>query len=151
MGCFVVHDHPGAPSDFFLAVADYQVGEPPFVARHDLGLYEVLWAVVAGLVLLKLAQKRRPRGFYFAVITLMYAPVRFCLDFLRATDIGVADTRYAGLTPAQYASLFFFGVSVFLVYRISKFPLAPEALTGADEAPEPPGSGSKKAKGKGKK
>ena len=130
MGCFVVHDHPGAPSDFFLAVADYQVGQPPFVARHDLGLYEVIWSVFAGLVLLKLAKKRRPRGFYFAVIALMYAPVRFCLDFLRATDIGMADTRYAGLTPAQYASLFFLVVSAFLVYRISKFPLAPEALGG---------------------
>ena len=34
------------------------------------------------------------------------APVRFGLDFLRATDYGShPDQRYAGLTPAQWACL----------------------------------------------
>src|SRR5690606_17900974 len=31
MGCFTVHDHPGAVTDFFLAVDDYQVGSPPYL------------------------------------------------------------------------------------------------------------------------
>ena len=35
----------------------------------------------------------------------MYAPVRFGLDFLRATDVALPDQRYAGLTPAQWACL----------------------------------------------
>ena len=35
----------------------------------------------------------------------MYAPARFGLDFLRATDVARPDQRYAGLTPAQWACL----------------------------------------------
>ena len=35
----------------------------------------------------------------------MYAPVRFGLDFLRATDLARPDERYAGMTPAQWACL----------------------------------------------
>ena len=47
-----------------------------------------------------------------AVILLMYAPVRFGFDFLRAPDVRFADSRYLGLTPAQYGviALFFVGV-----------------------------------------
>jgi len=130
-GCFVVHDHPGAITDFPLAVADYQVGAPPFMPRHDLGFYEVIWSLVVAALLWKLGQKRRPRGFFLMLVPMLYTPVRFLLDFLRATDIGAADRRYAGLTPAQYASVVFFIISAFLLVRLLRSeqnvePSAPE-------------------------
>jgi prolipoprotein diacylglyceryltransferase len=44
-------------------------------------------------------------GVYVAVVVALYAPARFFLDFLRATDIEHADPRFLGLTGAQYASI----------------------------------------------
>ncbi len=96
IGCFFAHDHPGAVTDFFLAVEDYRIAGmlPPWQTRHDLGLYEAIFsALVAGLFVV-LGRKRRRRGFYLAVLPILYAPVRFGLDFLRATDVPQADPRF---------------------------------------------------------
>jgi phosphatidylglycerol:prolipoprotein diacylglycerol transferase len=101
-GCFAVHDHPGAVSDFFLAVDDYAHAGLP---RHDLGLYEVIWSAAIIPLLLALGRRPRPWGFFTALVTLAYAPVRFLLDFLRALPSEGGDVRYAGLTPAQYAAI----------------------------------------------
>ena len=113
LGCFVVHDHPGKPTDFPLAVADYRFGSPPYVARHDLGLYEVIYslAIIALFVWLE-SRHRRPVGFYCVLLPLVYAPVRFFLDFLRATPLEGGDARYAGLTPAQWSSIAMVGVGL---------------------------------------
>lgn len=119
MGCFVVHDHPGLVTDFPLAVADYQVGNPPFLPRHDLGLYEVLWSAACLAIFFVLDRKPRPPGFYSGLILVLYAPVRFFLDYLRIEGVAHADTRWLGLTPAQYASVFFlvFGASLLVAGR----------------------------------
>ena len=53
------------------------------------------------VVLFQYAKKPRPPGHVIGLAALMYAPVRFGLDFLRATDVALPDQRYAGLTPAQ--------------------------------------------------
>ena len=50
-------------------------------------------------------RSRRPVGFYCVLLPLAYAPVRFFLDFLRATPLEGGDVRYAGLTPAQWSSI----------------------------------------------
>ncbi len=99
VGCFLVHDHPGRLSSFPLAVAF------PGGARHDLGLYEaiVLFAI-AGL-LWRLWARRRLEGRLLGLLAVLYGVSRFLLDFLRASDVAYADSRYAGLTPAQYGSM----------------------------------------------
>lgn len=98
LGCALVHDHIGTPSTFLLAIRF------PDGPRHDLGLYEFLYTL---LVLAPAAflvnRKPRPPGTTICVITFLYAPVRFLLDFLRNTDLPGAEARYGGLTPAQYA------------------------------------------------
>ncbi|HLK93556.1 MAG TPA: prolipoprotein diacylglyceryl transferase family protein [Polyangia bacterium] len=99
-GCFTAHDHPGRRTSFFLSV-DYPGGP-----RHDLGLDELLFTIVMTIVLFRYARKPRPPGHVIGLAALMYAPVRFGLDFLRATDYGShPDQRYVGLTPAQWACL----------------------------------------------
>jgi phosphatidylglycerol:prolipoprotein diacylglycerol transferase len=98
LGCFTAHDHPGRITDFFLAV------RYPSGTRHDLGLYEALWAGGLTALFFLLARKRRPLGIYVVLIAVAYAPIRFGLDFLRATDTPGADPRYWGLTPAQYGA-----------------------------------------------
>jgi len=113
LGCFVVHDHPGKVTSFFLAVDEYHFGAPPFQPRHDLGLYEVLYSLLIIALFLGLElRKRRPVGFYCALLPIVYAPVRFFLDFLRAAPLEGGDVRYGGLTPAQWASILMVSIGV---------------------------------------
>ncbi len=98
-GCFTAHDHPGRHTSFFLSV-NYPDGP-----RHDLGLDELLFTIAMTAILFWYRRKPRPAGHVIALLALMYAPVRFGLDFLRATDVARPDQRYAGMTPAQWACL----------------------------------------------
>ncbi len=100
-GCFTAHDHPGRHTSFFLSVNYPGPGGP----RHDLGLDELLFTIVMTVILFRYAKKPRPPGHIIGLAALMYAPIRFGLDFLRATDVALPDQRYAGLTPAQWACL----------------------------------------------
>jgi len=115
LGCALVHDHVGRPSEFVLAVRF------PNGPRHDLGLYEFLYTVVV-LVPAVVVLNRRPRppGTSVAVLALLYAPVRFLLDFLRQTDLPGADVRHCGLTVAQYGSIVLAGIGIVLAVRIRR-------------------------------
>ncbi len=106
MGCFLAHDHPGFTSDFFLAV-NYPGG-----ARHDLGLYELFFAILLFFVFERLRSKSFAPGSLILLLGIIYSPVRFMLDFLRLEDI-----RYLGLTPAQIASVLLFIFSVVFFVR----------------------------------
>ncbi|MEZ4251884.1 MAG: prolipoprotein diacylglyceryl transferase [Polyangiales bacterium] len=93
MGCFVVHDHPGAQTTFFLGVEGWE-GQAG-VIRHDLGLYEVFWSILVFSIFWSMRKmKNRPTGLFVALLPLFYTPYRFGLDFLRATDVSNPDTRF---------------------------------------------------------
>jgi phosphatidylglycerol:prolipoprotein diacylglycerol transferase len=101
LGCAVVHDHPGMKSDLWFAVA-FKTG-----GQFDLGLYEMVFAFVIAVTCLSLARKPRPPGFFVGLTMIVYAPVRFCLDFLRLEPghSSIADPRYFSLTPAQWGAI----------------------------------------------
>ena len=113
LGCFSAHDHPGRLTDFFLAV------KFPGGARHDLGLYEAIFAASLTGLFLWLYRKPRRIGTYVALGCVLYAPVRFGLDFLRAVDVSGADPRYFGLTPAQYGAVLLLLCGLVLAWRAS--------------------------------
>ena len=156
-GCFVVHDHPGRETDFFLGVADYEIGHPPYVPRHDLGLYEVFWS--AGMIILFLFLVRKPRkpGLYVALVPTLYSPIRFLLDYLRVEKADGGDARYFGLTPGQYSAIGFLIIGVWLMRRALVEPpqQIPDSIKwdpASGEAPPPvPGRGQLAAKPSGKK
>jgi phosphatidylglycerol:prolipoprotein diacylglycerol transferase len=126
MGCSVAHDHIGRITTSFLAV-DFPRGR-----RFDLGLLEMLIAIPLAAVMLWYARKPRPTGAILGLLSVLYAPIRFPLDALRATDIHGADARYVGLTPGQWLSVLLFFVGVGLLVRAYKFLPTPAA---ADPAP----------------
>jgi phosphatidylglycerol:prolipoprotein diacylglycerol transferase len=97
VGCFVIHDHPGVRSNFFLAVRF------PAGARHDLGLYDALLLGTVAALLHALHRRRMAQRRLLPLLALLYGGARFGLDFLRARDLSYVDARYGGLTPAQYA------------------------------------------------
>jgi phosphatidylglycerol:prolipoprotein diacylglycerol transferase len=94
LGCTVAFDHPGRETTFFLAEMDAD-GK----IRHNLGLDEALYTILIALCFHFLGRRRRPAGYFVAMLAILYAPVRFLLDFLRKNDV-----RYGGLTPAQWGS-----------------------------------------------
>src|SRR3989338_8229087 len=53
IGCFLIHDHPGTATDFFLGLRF-----PDGVVRHDLGLYEAINNAILFLIFLVLLRKR---------------------------------------------------------------------------------------------
>jgi phosphatidylglycerol---prolipoprotein diacylglyceryl transferase len=115
LGCTLVHDHIGRPSDFPLAV---RFLDGP---RHDLGLYEFLYTVAVLVPAVFILNRRpRPPGTSVAVLALLYAPVRFLLDFLRQTDLPGADARYLGLTMAQYGCIVLAGIGIALLVRVRR-------------------------------
>jgi phosphatidylglycerol:prolipoprotein diacylglycerol transferase len=112
LGCFFIHDHPGAKTDFFLGV-NYPGG-----VRHDLGLYDALLGLVIFLVFLFLHRRQWFSGFYLAAFAVCYGVVRFFLDFFRAEDLVGSDPRYFGLTLAQYLSIILSAGGIYLFYKL---------------------------------
>lgn len=110
IGCFLIHDHPGTLSHFFLATRTAE-GE----SRHDLGLYLSLVGFATGVLFLILNQKKRRGGFWIGTLMIVVGTSRFFLDFLR-----IVDTRYGWLTPAQILSLPLVCFGIYVLVRPRK-------------------------------
>ena len=95
----------------------------------NLGLIEFLYLVPVNALILFLAfrSKKRVNAGLITVLTgVLYAPVRFGLDFLRPEE---TDPRYLGLTFAQWASFLAFGAAVYVATRIFRNGGAAETVT----------------------
>lgn len=104
LGCALAHDHPGRVSTIWFSVAY------PGLPRLDMGLLEAVATLPLAIAFLGLRRKPRPAGFFLGVMCVYYAPLRFALDFARATDLASSDCRYAQLTPAQWGCIGLLGV-----------------------------------------
>jgi phosphatidylglycerol:prolipoprotein diacylglycerol transferase len=132
MGCSVAHDHPGMLSNAWFAVAY------PHGGRFDLGLYEMLLTIPIAATFLFLMRKPRPAPFFLGTMCLAYAPMRFALDFLRATDVAEPDPRYGSLTPAQWGCMLVLAGGVYLTLRAARSAETappPEPALPVDPAP----------------
>jgi phosphatidylglycerol:prolipoprotein diacylglycerol transferase len=145
IGCTVVSDHIGARVDpgawyAFLAMdyprkenlghlAEVYPGTSEIIPAWNLGLIEFIYLVPVTLLVLWLAfrpSKRLPAGFLTVLTGLLYAPVRFFLDFLRPGD---TDPPHWGLTFAQWSSILAFGVALYAGSRILKTGKPAEPVT----------------------
>ncbi|MFN0248906.1 MAG: prolipoprotein diacylglyceryl transferase [Kofleriaceae bacterium] len=142
IGCTVVSDHIGRaidPNAWYAFIAmDYPTSEKlahsgiaelvadnptlrtaEVIPAWNLGFVELLWLIPVNALILWLAfrKKRVPAGFIIVLTGVLYAPVRFFLDFLRPLG---SDPRYFDLTFAQWTSLLAFGASVYVAYLIKK-------------------------------
>jgi hypothetical protein len=139
IGCTVVSDHIGAivePDRWYAFLAmDYpsemlgKAAPSTMMKAWNLGLVEFLYLVPVNLLVLWLAfrpDKRMPAGLIAVLTALLYAPVRFFLDFLRPEK---TDPRYASLTFAQWSSILAFGVALYAASRLLKSGAAAKTVT----------------------
>ena len=150
IGCTVVSDHIGSavdPTAWYSALAmEYPrfgdavlsnggiahlaqtyPGTSPTILAWNLGLIEFLYLVPVNALLLYLAfrRKRPPAGLIAVSAGILYAPVRFFLDYLRPET---SDPRYVGLTFAQWSSIAFFAAAAYAASRMLKNGAAAETL-----------------------
>lgn len=117
LACTLAHDHPGtaASGPFSFLAVRYLPGNPqgiPAGPHWNLGLLEMLFAIGVSAVCIVMWRRPHRIGTFIAVVLLSYAPVRFLLDFLRT-----GDAQYFGLTPAQYFSIGFFALGLYVLIR----------------------------------
>jgi len=155
IGCTVVSDHIGAAVDRGAWYANLAMNYPDDPAHRELalgpilqlsdanhsliidkhllawnlGLIEFLYLVPVNALILFLAfrsWKRVNAGLLIVLTGMLYAPVRFFLDFLRPED---TDPRYIGLTFAQWASFLVFGAAAYVAVMIFQNGTAAETVT----------------------
>lgn len=152
-GCASVHDHPGRDTTSWLGVQAYnpRVRDPnewgfiwdsgQTLGRYDLGFVEFALTIPLAIAFIILwRQKPRSPGFFSGWMCVLYAPVRFPLDFLRIESSAIhdGDPRYLGLTPAQWACFALFALGVYLIRMSKGYPVPPtwEALHAEAERAE---------------
>jgi phosphatidylglycerol:prolipoprotein diacylglycerol transferase len=151
IGCTLVNDHIGAvvahpdawyasfateyPTKLNMESLNYLLAHHPELASQktvlawNLGFIELLYLIPVNLLILWLAfrsSKRMPAGFITVLTGVLYAPVRFFLDYLRPPN---SDPRHLGFTFAQWCSIVAFGAAIYVAFRILKSGKAAETVT----------------------
>ena len=151
IGCTVVSDHIGAAVDptkwyAFMAMDYPRKLNLGHLAEHypdltgdtikawNLGLIEFLYLIPVNILVLWLAFRPKPRPnalFLCALTGLLYAPVRFMLDYLRPED---SDPRHFGFTFAQWISILAMGVAGYAMMKVMRngAPAVPVTTTSGE-------------------
>ncbi len=143
LGCFLVGDDYGIPTDSWVGVA-FPEGSPPstagylrsvgaavpagipdsqVLAVHPTQLYEIGLALIMFTVLWKLGRRAHRQGQLFGLFTAMYGVERFLIEFVRAKG----DRTLIGLTTSQIASIIALGLGLYLFFGRRNAPPAPVA------------------------
>lgn len=152
VGCALIHDHVGksvAPGTLgsLLAVGfprsledgvHHALGPLYLVTggsdvRYDLGLLELAILAPLGIGFALTYKREVAMGTYTIVASLVYGPLRFFLDFLRAEDGPTGEARHAGLTFAQYWSVAVVALGLVLLVRQRAGRLGGLAAPGGDQ------------------
>jgi len=156
LGCFLVGDDYGLPTDAWYGIA-FPQGSPPSTAGylrsvgaavpdsipagqvlsvHPTQLYEITLALVMFAILWRIGRRAHRQGQLFGLFMVMYSVERFLIEFVRAKG----DRFVFGLSTSQFASIIVLGAGLFLLF----------GRPGADPAPlvdtegQPPGASRRK-------
>jgi phosphatidylglycerol:prolipoprotein diacylglycerol transferase len=107
IGCFLVGDDYGRPSDLPWAIAFPQGLPPTPVPVHPTQLYEAAALVPLAILLFRWRRQRRPDSFVLGAYLMIAGAIRFVIEFVRVNDRVVGP-----LTVAHVASLLVIGIGV---------------------------------------
>jgi len=118
IGCFLVGDDYGKPTDLPWAIAFPEGAPPTDLPVHPTQLYEVAWLLMVGALLWR---RRRASPFLFGEYLAAAAVGRFAIEFVR-----VNQPLALGLTQPQWIAigLFTLGGIGWLYFRSRPEPLA---------------------------
>jgi phosphatidylglycerol:prolipoprotein diacylglycerol transferase len=143
VGCFLVGDDYGLPTNSWVGVIFPEGASPPssagylrsvganipasipdsqLVPVHPTQLYEIGIALVMFALLMRWSRRRHHRGEMFGLFMIMYAVERFFLEFVRAKG----DRIVLGLSTAQAASIVLVILGAIVLLRARSAPLAPD-------------------------
>lgn len=117
LGCFLVGDDYGRPTDLPWGVAFPRGLPPTTVPVHPTQIYEAVALIPLAWLLLRWRRGGRSDLFVLGAYLSLAGAIRFLIEFLRV-DVRVVD----GLSVAHLASLIAVAVGVALLVRTSRHP-----------------------------
>lgn len=118
--------HPGSPANYCL---NGKAGEYSYA--HPAILYEMIWNMLALLLLWKLKPYIKPDGMLFCVYLALYAIGRFIISFFREDPIWAL-----GLQEAQFISILVLAITIPILIvkaRINRSSNIPENIEAVDD------------------
>jgi phosphatidylglycerol:prolipoprotein diacylglycerol transferase len=114
IGCFLVGDDYGVPSDLPWAMP-FPKGLPPTdVPVHPTQLYEIIIMSIVFIFIWKIRKLDRPAGWLFSIYLILAGLERFFIEFLRNTT----PSPIPGLSLAQLMAVFIIVVGAVKLYRL---------------------------------
>ena len=124
VGCFLVGDDYGVPSDLPWAMA-FPKGLPPTdVPVHPTQLYEIIIMSVVFVFIWKIRKLEKPAGWLFSIYLIIAGIERFLIEFLRSTT----PSPIPGLSVAQLMAVVLIVIGVYKLYSLH---------SAGEKAPEP--------------
>ncbi len=126
LGCFLVGDDYGVPSDLPWAMA-FPKGLPPTtVPVHPTQIYEIIIMSIAFAFIWKIRVLPKPAGWLFSIYLIIAGLERFLIEFLRSTT----PSPIPGLSIAQLMAVVLIVVGTYKLYSLQasgeKAPVSPE-------------------------
>jgi phosphatidylglycerol:prolipoprotein diacylglycerol transferase len=97
IGCFLVGDDYGRPTDGWWGIAFPEGAPPTLVPVHPTQLYEVAWLLAIGALLWR---RRKQSPFLFAEYAFLAGIGRFCVEVLRVNPpaaFGLSGAQFIGI------------------------------------------------------
>jgi phosphatidylglycerol:prolipoprotein diacylglycerol transferase len=114
VGCFLVGDDYGVPSDLPWAIA-FPKGLPPTTDPvHPTQLYEILIMLVVFAIIWGIRKKEKPIGWLFSVYLVLAGLERFFIEFIRSTT----PSPIPGLSVAQLMAIAIVVIGAAKLYSI---------------------------------
>ncbi len=118
IGCLLVGDDYGAPSDLPWAMAFPNGAPPTFVTVHPTQIYDTLCMLIAFAFLWKIRKNNRFPGWITAITFIILGGQRFLMEFLRNTT----PSFIPGISQAQVISTTLVIIGIIMLYKLPGQP-----------------------------
>lgn len=116
IGCFLVGDDYGVPSDLPWAIS-FPDGSPPTPEKvHPTQIYDTLLMLLTFVFIWMIRKKKLPTGSIFAITLIILGIERFIIEFIRNTS----PSFIPGLSQAQLISI---GITIVGIYKLTQLRL----------------------------